>query len=162
MKNSVFKKIFIHGNLKKKQLSSVIPVLCAWLEKYDLDYVFEPDLQSVIKKSGKNQKKFGELDESFDLVITFDVLEHLERAKIKKAVKETIRVSSKYVLHKIYTTENLWITLAHGHDPSHLSVFPKKFWQNLFNSFKEITVLKKGILRLPSFFETLFLLKKKV
>ncbi len=70
MKNSVFKKIFIHGNLKKKQLSSVIPVLCAWLEKYDLDYVFEPDLQSVIKKSGKNQKKFGELDESFDLVIT--------------------------------------------------------------------------------------------
>lgn len=101
-------------------------------------------------------------DNSFDVVITFDVLEHLERSKIKKAVKETIRVSSKYILHKIYTTENIWITLTHGHDPSHLSVFPKKFWQNLFSSFENVSILKKGIFKLPSFFETIFLLKKKV
>ncbi len=100
-------------------------------------------------------------DNKFDLVITFDVLEHLERSKIKKAVQETIRVSNKYVLHKIYTTENLWITLFHGKDPSHLSVLPKKFWQNLFSSFENVSILKRGIFKLPSFFESVFLLKKK-
>lgn len=99
-------------------------------------------------------------DNKFDLVITYDVLEHLERSKIRKAVRETVRVSRKYVLHKIYTQENLWISLFHGKDFSHLSVFSKQYWQRLFSAFKEISILRRGFFRLPSVFETIFLLKK--
>ena len=100
-------------------------------------------------------------DNYFDLVVSFDVLEHLERSKIKKAILETIRVSKKFILHKIYTIENHWISLTHGEDFSHLSVFSKKYWQNLFSSLSNISILRNGIFRLPSFFETIFLLKKK-
>jgi len=100
-------------------------------------------------------------DNSFDLVLTYDVLEHIERSKIKKAIKETIRVSKKYILHKIYTQENHWISFTHGEDFSHLSVFTKKYWQNLFSSFSDISILRSGFFHLPSFFETVFLLKKK-
>jgi len=98
--------------------------------------------------------------DSFDLVLSYDVLEHLERSKIKKAVRETVRVSKKYILHKIYTQENTWINLTHGEDFSHLSVFSKKYWQNLFSKFSNISILRGSIFKLPSFFETIFLLKK--
>jgi len=76
-------------------------------------------------------------------------------------VSETIRVSKKYIFHKIYTQENHWINLTHGEDFSHISVFSKNYWQNLFSSFPEISVLRTGIFHLPSFFETVFLLRKK-
>lgn len=100
-------------------------------------------------------------DNSFDLVLTFDVLEHLERSKLKRAVEETIRVSRKWVLHKIYTKENHWINLFHGKDFSHLSVFSVGFWYNLFRTIKNISIVRKSFIRLPSFFETQFLLRKK-
>lgn len=121
----------------------------------------------LVPKEIKPYVKYGDIlnlpypRNSFDLVLTFDVLEHLERAKLKKAVQETIRVSKKYVLHKIYTVENKWITFFHGKDFSHISVLPKRFWDELFSSFKNITVLKKSYLKLPSFFETKFLLRKE-
>jgi len=100
-------------------------------------------------------------DNKFDLVLTYDVMEHLERSKLKKAVSETIRVSNKYVLHKIYTLENYWINFTHGYDFSHISVFTRRYWQNLFLSFENISILRRSYFRLPSFFETVFLLKKK-
>lgn len=96
----------------------------------------------------------------FDLVVTFDVLEHVERGKIKAAVEECIRVSRKYILHKVYTQENIWIGMFHGRDFSHISVFSKKYWQKLFSELPDISVLRSSYFRLPSFFETVFLLKK--
>ena len=98
---------------------------------------------------------------SFDLVITFDVLEHIERSKLKKALEETIRVSRKWILHKIYTIENHWINFFHGKDFSHVSVFSCFFWINLFQSIKNVTLVKRSFIKLPSFLETKFLLKKK-
>jgi len=100
-------------------------------------------------------------DNKFDLVLTYDVMEHLERSKLKKATGETIRVSKKYILHKIYTLENYWINLTHGYDFSHLSVFTHRYWQSLFLSFENVSILRRSYFRLPSFFETIFLLKKK-
>lgn len=110
--------------------------------------------------------KFGDItkipypDNYFDLVITYDVMEHLERSKLKKAVEETIRVSRKWVLHKIYTKENYWITLFHGRDFSHLSVFTYDFWKKMFSSIANISLIKRNMIRLPLFFESKFLLKK--
>jgi uridylate kinase len=100
-------------------------------------------------------------DDQFDLVVSFDVMEHMERSKIKKAVNETIRVSHKYILHKIFTRENVWVRWLHGVDSSHISVFTRKFWQRLFLENENATLLRNSIFKLPSFMESLFLLRKK-
>ncbi len=100
-------------------------------------------------------------DNEFDLVITYDVLEHVERSKIKKATHEAVRVTKKYVLHKIYTRENLWITGLHRKDYSHVSVLPKSRWIGVFSGIKNISILSNSFFRLPEFMETIFLLKKK-
>lgn len=97
----------------------------------------------------------------FDLVATFDVLEHIDRGKLRKALDEMTRVSRKYILHKIYTRENVFITLFHGKDYSRVSLFPKQFWHKLFSENEQISILRNSFFRLPSFFETVFLLRKK-
>jgi hypothetical protein len=93
--------------------------------------------------------------------VTFDLLEHIDRAKIKKAINETVRVSRKYILHKIYTRENTYITWFHAKDFSHISVFNKKFWQKLFLQHEGVTLQRNSYFKLPQFFESVFLLKKK-
>jgi uridylate kinase len=98
---------------------------------------------------------------SFDLVLTFDVLDRIERDKLNKAIAETIRVSKKYILHKIYTIESLWITWFHKPDFSLISIFDRLFWQKKFAAFSQVKILRKSFFRLPSFFETIFLLEKK-
>lgn len=100
-------------------------------------------------------------DNQFDLVTTFDVLEHLERSQLKKAVEETVRVSRKWIFHKIYTYENKWITFLHNRDFSHISVLSQHFWFNLFKSLDTVSMVRKSLMRLPSFIETIFLLRKK-
>lgn len=99
--------------------------------------------------------------DKFDLVLTFDVLEHVERGKIKKAIDETIRVSTKYVMHKIYTKENLWIKWLYSKDYSHLSIFTAKFWRRKFLEHPDAMLQRNSIFHLPSFMESIFLLKKK-
>lgn len=121
----------------------------------------------IATKEVKPYLKYGDItkipydDNNFDLVLTFDVVEHVERSKLKKALEETVRVSRKWILHKIYTVENHWITLFHGKDFSHLSVLSSSFWVNMFKSMENITMVRKIFVKLPSFFETKFLLKKK-
>ncbi len=99
-------------------------------------------------------------DNKFDLVLTFDVLEHIDRSKIKKAVEETVRVSKKYILHKVYTSENTWVTHFQGRTSARLSVFSKKYWHNLFTSLTGAKESKQVFFKLPVFFETVFLLEK--
>lgn len=114
------------------------------------EYVKEADLTDLPFKNGE-----------FNLVLSFDVMEHVERGKIKKAANEAARVAKKYILHKIYTRENLWITWMHRKDYSHVSVMPKVRWQSIFSDLEHVSVLKNSFFRLPLFMETIFLLKKK-
>ncbi len=118
-----------------------------------------PSIRSYLKEGSITNLPFE--DNEFDLVVTFDVLEHIERAKIRRATEETVRVSKKHILHKIYTIENKWIKTFHTRDFSRVSVFSKQYWQNLFFSIKEVSILRGQFFRLPSFFETIYLLKKK-
>ena len=88
-------------------------------------------------------------------------MEHIEQSKIRKAVSELIRVSRRMVLNKIYTKENNYMNWFHRRDFSRVSIFTRKFWQKLFVENEDVTVMRGNFLRLPSFFETIFLLKKK-
>ncbi|MCL4374714.1 UMP kinase [Patescibacteria group bacterium] len=100
-------------------------------------------------------------DNQFDLVLTFDVMEHLERSKIRQALNETFRVTRRFIYHKIYTTENSWINLLHGRDFSHLSVLSQTYWKKLFMEHPGVVLQRKGFFKLPSFFESVFVLRKK-
>ena len=100
-------------------------------------------------------------EDEFDLVLTFDVLEHVDRVKINKAIDETIRVSKKYTMHKVYTRENIWMTWFSNKDFSKTSVFTAKFWQKKFLEHEGAVLQRNSIFRLPPIMESIFLLKKK-
>lgn len=126
---------------------------------YDAIDMVDPEVRPYVKE-GSAEKLPYKTDE-FDLVVSFDVLQHIEQSKLRKAIKEMIRVSNKYILNKIYTKENIYITKFHSKDYSRVSVFTRKFWKNLFSENENVIVMRNGFFRLPSFFETIFLLKKK-
>ncbi len=143
--------------------------LIKYLRKLDIEaYGIEISKYAleVADKELKPYIKYGDItkipykDESFDLVLSFDVLEHIERSKLKKSLEESIRVSKKWILHKIYTKENHWVNITHGDDFSHISVFRQSFWNHMFRVFENVIIVRK-FFKLPSFFESLFLLKKK-
>lgn len=125
------------------------------------------DALNLADESVKPYVKKGDIvdipfeDNAFDVVLTFDVLEHMERGKISQAINETIRVSRKYIMHKIYTKENLWIRWLYSKDYSHLSIFTSKFWKRKFLEHPGVTLQRNSLFRLPSFMESIFLLKKK-
>lgn len=101
-------------------------------------------------------------DNSFDLVVSFNLLQHLERSKIKQAVQETVRVSKKYVFHKIITSDhNLLYTVFHHRDFSDVSFFHIKYWLKLFSSLKNVTVKITFAINPFDFVGARFLLKKK-
>lgn len=115
------------------------------------------DVKPFLKQGNITAIPFA--DNSFDLVVSFDVLEHIERSKLKKVVKETVRVAKKKIIHKIYTTENVLIALYHQYDPSHVSIFSHGFWEKLFSSAVNVSLARKYF-KLPSVIESLFILKK--
>lgn len=100
-------------------------------------------------------------DNFFDLVTSFDVLEHIPKHEIKKAIAECTRVSKRYQFHKIYTRENIWLPVFHGHDPSHVSVLPRAWWEKIWRAFR----LKASSVwweKLPSAIDTNYLLEKTI
>lgn len=143
--------------------------LVKWLRFFGIDAYgidFSQYAKSMAEPSIKKFIKLGNVveipypDKNFDLVISFDLLQHVDRAKLKKSIQETIRVSRKYILHKIYTRENLWFKITHRHDFSNVSLFSKRYWDSLFSNFPEIEVIKNPF-NLPTFFETKYLFRKK-
>ena|SRR3989344_6335115 len=119
----------------------------------------EKEIQPFLQHADLTKIPFN--DDSFDLVLSFDVMEHMERSKIKKSIEESVRVSRKFVLHKIYTIENSWIEWTHAQDFSHISVMSQAFWYDLFKGLGNVSIVKKFVFKLPAFFESLFLLRKK-
>lgn len=109
---------------------------------------------------GDISKKTAYADGAFEMVVSFDVLNHLERSEIKNVVTETARIAKKLVLHKIYTKENSLYELTHTTDPSHLSVLTQGFWYRMFLSLPGVIVARK-FFQLPSAIESVFLLKKE-
>ncbi len=142
--------------------------LVGWLRKFGIDARGVDISKYAIELSDKSVKPYLTIgdasnlpfkDNQFEVVITYDILERIERSKIKKVIEETVRVSNKYILHKIYTYENVWFSLFHRRDYSIISFFSQKYWKKLFSSLDKVKIIKNKI-RIPTFIETKFILKK--
>jgi len=73
---------------------------------------------------------------SFDVVTTFDVLEHCPRQFLKSTILECQRVSKKYIFHRICTVDTLWHKIFGHPDSTHVSMFSKKQWKRIFKKLK--------------------------
>ncbi len=84
-------------------------------------------------------------ENSFDLVVSTDVLEHIEESEVKLAISEVIRVSKKYIAVKIATIReqgsNELLNKMKEENKKfetisnlHLSVFDEEKWIDLFQS----------------------------
>lgn len=142
--------------------------LVLWLRRLGIDAYgidISKNALDLADKSVRPFLKVGDIidlpykDNQFEYVVTYDILERIDRSKINKAVEESIRVSSKYILHKIYTRENIWYRLFHRRDFSIVSFFPQNYWKKIFSSCSNIA-LEKLKVKMPSFIETKFLLRK--
>lgn len=166
-----FRAFLIFVQLKPKKFLDIgcgTGKLIKWLRFFGVDAYGLDFSQYAIDIADKEIKKYIKLgnatnipypDNYFDLVFSFDLLNHIEQSKIRLVIKESIRVSSKYIYHKIYTRENIWLNLTHKHDFSNISFFSKKYWDKIFSSFDKIKKIK--VFKLPVFFETKYLFKKK-
>jgi len=124
----------------------------------DKDFEASEFREDLVKEAQKNnpevkicQESIYELkreSNSFDLIIAFEVLEHLEKPEI--ALKELQRVTSKYCLLSV-PNEPLWRILNicrlkylknFGNTPGHLQHWSKKEFQKLVNKYFEIVKIK--------------------
>lgn len=104
-------------------------------------------------------------DESFDLVTSLEVLEHLPKADFKTALKEMERTSKKYIIVTVPNNEDLiqsFITCPRCkhrfHSFLHVRTFDKKKMKSLFFGFraKEIKEIGPVICYYPSFFVKIY------
>lgn len=134
------------------------------VEAYGLD-ISKYILSKAHHKIGKFLKQ-GEIaylpysDNSFDLVTSFDLLEHISTETLPRVVEECNRVSRQGVLHKIYTSENLWLKLIHQKDHFHVSVFSQSWWEKFFEK-QGFSKAKKFLPSLSALMESVYLLEKK-
>ncbi len=77
------------------------------------------------KASATNLAAFG--DGEFDLVLCYDILEHLDPEEITQALREVCRISHKWVTMKSPFKHYSWDL-----DTSHIGIKPKVEWQQLF------------------------------
>ena len=91
-------------------------------------------------------------DNMFEAVVTSDVLEHLEEQDIKIAIKEILRVATKYLFIKVSHLpegNKKWINFLHENklyeniDNLHVSVFPFRKWKEMFEETGKVKFLKK-------------------
>lgn len=134
------------------------------IEAYGLDFspvalkLAHPDVKRYIKVADIENIPYK--NNHFDLVMSYNFLQHLERSKIRKAISETVRVSRRHVYHKILTPDNFWYRLFHKKDFSNVSFFYKKYWQKLFGSIDSVSQIKAPFGFLDAY-DARFLLKKK-
>lgn len=106
------------------------------------------------------------LDNSFDVLICCEVLEHLPHPIFQKAIKELERVSKKYILISVPNKENLDSRMikcpecgCYSHIWRHLRSFNGNKLNNLFNDF-EIYKIKNQLAEQFIFVDTFLKIKR--
>jgi len=111
-----------------------------------------PKIRKYLKK-GDATKKISFKDNSFDLVVSISLLEHISEPKLASVLKESQRVSRKFVLYKIFT-ETLFQPSVD--DPTHVTVKTPGWWHRFFKKLK----IKESSKLFPKWEPGLFLLEK--
>jgi len=102
------------------------------ISDYALENAHEPIKRYLSKADTTNLPL---KDKSFDLVTTFDLLEHIREGDLPQAIKECQRVADRWVLHKIYGTTGFERRFP-VKDPTHVTIKPSRWWQDLFANLK--------------------------
>ncbi len=132
----------------------------AWgleISKYALSRA-EKDIRQYLKVGDILDIPFA--NNSFDTVVSFDVLDHIPAEDMPQALAQCNSVAQTHILHKVFTTENGWIRHFYGKDISHVSVYSKHWWHD---RFAELGYGERSgfFPNLPQFMESIFLLRKK-
>lgn len=133
------------------------------IEAYGIDisdYAVEHALPSVKPyiKSG-SILKIPFKDNSFDLITSFDALEHIPEEQLSAAIDECTRVSKKLQFHKIFTKDTNWLKGYLDRDPSHVSVLTDEWWKGLWSK-KKLKVSFPWWINLPFELHKGYLLRK--
>lgn len=119
--------------------------------KIGIDFVIQPlqDVKTKVYASNISNLPFD--DNSFDLVISSEVLEHLDTKPFISALKEMNRVSSKYIIISVPYREQLIQLLAHCsnckkyyHAFLHKRSFSDNDFREFFPDFKIYKSFKHG------------------
>ena len=105
-------------------------------------------------KTEKINKSIGSMPfetDSFDLVSSLEVLEHLPEQEFREGISEIQRVSKKHILISVPNNENIAQSLVlcpkcccAFNSYFHMRSFKKETLSNLFTSFKSITIVEMG------------------
>jgi len=99
-----------------------------YVDGIDISDDFVKNSYLKIKKADicdyKSKKKY-------DLVICFEILEHISKEKLKTACRNVSDLSKKFILiHSPWKKEK-------DPDPTHVTIKPKFWWKKQFREFKE-------------------------
>lgn len=111
----------------------------------------DPDVRKFIKVGDIRKIPFP--DQSFDMVLCKDTIEHISEKDIDKAVMELCRVSKRYVLISVMTMKVYW-----DKDTTHQTIKDIDWWANQFykHGFAPIEARFNGV----GFWEPVILLQR--
>lgn len=170
--SSIYRSWWIINNLHPKNVLIVgcgSGELVARLRSLGVDCQGVDDSEEKINAAPRHLRPFLQVstldelpyeDDRFELVISMEILQDFPRGELSELASEINRVSSKYILHKIITLENRFLSKKLTKDASPLSLTNHKFWVNFFHNLDGVTFPKKQIWHLPLFLESVFLLQK--
>lgn len=103
------------------------------------EYALEKSIVPDKTKFGKAQELPFE-DDSFDVVVAFDILEHIPTKDVQKVCKELLRVAKKWVIVRVVTEK-----LKDDLDASHETIKPREYWESKFNSIDITSYLNEKV-----------------
>lgn len=112
--------------LKRKYVTRGIEP-CGYLYKHELRVLAGLD---IVKKFKADQLPFNA--DTFDLVFSTDVLEHVPEAEAQKAIREMVRVSKKY----IFCTISFIKAVCFPELNLHCTIRPREWWQAEFEKYR--------------------------
>jgi ubiquinone/menaquinone biosynthesis C-methylase UbiE len=107
-------------------------------------------------------------DQSFDMVLSSELLEHLDAPTFEKTIKELERISKKYILVGVPNQESLIKGLTvcpecktQFHNCYHQQSFNSVKIENLFNNYNLVQAIECGI-QVRSYSNFLYSIKKRI